>query len=160
MWRIPIIVDGDMECTTEYLSPTPVAQIPQYTSRISHNAPHRNRNVHTCAHLWYNMVHCGIFVLCIVGFVRLPLGMDGLYEDKLSILHWSACWIPYNTHRTETQQHVFVKRTRPFNNTCFIMFANTCIWWPHFFITIFVTYVLSINESESWNTRSKYRTFV
>ena len=48
----------------------PNSQIPQCTSPISHNAPFCNRNVHTCAHFCYKMVHCGIFVSCIVGFVR------------------------------------------------------------------------------------------
>ena len=47
-----------------------VAQIPQCISWISHNAPFCNRNVHTCAHFCYKMVHCGIFVWCIVGFER------------------------------------------------------------------------------------------
>ena len=36
----------------------------------SHNAPFRNRNVHTRAHFCYKILHCGIFVWCIVGFVR------------------------------------------------------------------------------------------
>ena len=48
----------------------PVAQIPQSTSHISHNAPLCNRNVHMCAHTFYKMVHCGIFVWWIGGFVR------------------------------------------------------------------------------------------
>ena len=47
-----------------------VAQIPQYTSPISHNAPFCNRNVHMCAHFCYKIVHCGISVSCIVGFMR------------------------------------------------------------------------------------------
>ena len=37
---------------------------------ISHNAPFCNRNVHMCAHFFYKIMHCGIFVTCIVGFVR------------------------------------------------------------------------------------------
>ena len=37
-----------------------VAQIPQCTSSISHNAPFYNRNVHVWAHSCYKMVHCGI----------------------------------------------------------------------------------------------------
>ena len=41
----------------------PVAQIPQCTSPISHNAPLCNRNVHTCAHFCYRVVHCGIFLM-------------------------------------------------------------------------------------------------
>ena len=47
----------------------PVSQIPQCTSPISHNAPFCNRNVHICAHFCYKMVHCVIFVWCIVGLV-------------------------------------------------------------------------------------------
>ena len=45
------------------------AQIPQCVSPVSHNAPFCNRNVHMCAHFCYKMVHCGIFVWCIMGFV-------------------------------------------------------------------------------------------
>ena len=41
------------------------------TSSTSHNAPFCNRNVHICAHFCYKTVHCGIFVWCIVRFVRL-----------------------------------------------------------------------------------------
>ena len=47
----------------------PVAYIPQRASPISHNAPFCNRNVHTCAHLCYKMVYCGLFA-CIGLFVR------------------------------------------------------------------------------------------
>ena len=46
-----------------------VPQIPWCTSPISHNAPCCSRNVHMCAHFCYKMVHFGIFVRCIVGFV-------------------------------------------------------------------------------------------
>ena len=46
------------------------SHIPQCTSPISHNVPFCNRNVHMCAHFCYKMVHCGIFVWCIVGFAR------------------------------------------------------------------------------------------
>ena len=38
--------------------------------QISHNASICNRNVHTCAHFCYKMVHCGIQDWCIVGFVK------------------------------------------------------------------------------------------
>ena len=34
------------------------------------NAPLYNRNVHMCAHFCYKVVHCGVFVLHIMGFVR------------------------------------------------------------------------------------------
>ena len=35
-----------------------------------HNGPICNRNVHICAHFCYKMVHCGMFVWCIMGLVR------------------------------------------------------------------------------------------
>ena len=47
-----------------------ISQVPQYIRGISHNAPFCNRNVHLCAHFCYRMVHCGIFIYCIVGFVQ------------------------------------------------------------------------------------------
>ena len=43
----------------------PDAQIPQYTSPISHKAQFCNRNVHMCAHFCYKMIQCGIFLWCI-----------------------------------------------------------------------------------------------
>ena len=46
-----------------------VAQILQCTSTRSHSAPFGNRNVNTCAHFCYKIMHCGIFVWCILGFV-------------------------------------------------------------------------------------------
>ena len=42
--------------------------IPQCTSPKPHNTPFCKRNVHMCAHFCYEMLHCGIFVWCIVGF--------------------------------------------------------------------------------------------
>ena len=48
----------------------PISQIPECICAISHNATFCNRNVHMCAHFCYRMVHCGIFVWCIMGFVR------------------------------------------------------------------------------------------
>ena len=50
-----------------HLPNRPVSQIPQCTCVISHNAIFCNRNVHMCAHFCYKMLHCGIFVKCIVG---------------------------------------------------------------------------------------------
>ena len=48
----------------------PISQIPQRICAISHNAAFCNRNVHMCAHFCYKMLHCGISVWCILGFVR------------------------------------------------------------------------------------------
>ena len=48
-----------------------VSQTPQYIIRqISLDAPFCNRNVHTYEHFCYQMVHCGIWDWCIVGFVQ------------------------------------------------------------------------------------------
>ena len=47
------------------------SQIPQCICTVSHNATFCSRNVHRCAHFCYKMMHCGIFVWCIVGFVKL-----------------------------------------------------------------------------------------
>ena len=61
---------------------------------MSHNAPFCNRNVHMCAHFCYEMVHCGIFVWCIVGFVRwiswrLIVRDCGYYFNVVcSLTHW------------------------------------------------------------------------
>ena len=46
------------------------SHVPQCTSLISHNAPFCNRNVHMCAHFCCKIVHCGMFIWCIMGFVR------------------------------------------------------------------------------------------
>ena len=48
-----------------------VSQIPQCINPISHNAPLYNRNVHMCANFCHKVVHSGIFIWCIMGFVRL-----------------------------------------------------------------------------------------
>ena len=48
----------------------PKSQIEQCNRQISHNAPVCNRNVHTCAHFCYKMVHCGIWDWCIMEFVQ------------------------------------------------------------------------------------------
>ena len=48
----------------------PISQIPECICAISQNATFCDRNVHMCAHFCYKMVHCGICVWCILGFVR------------------------------------------------------------------------------------------
>ena len=48
----------------------PVPQIPRGTSPLSHEAPFRTRNEHTCAHFYNKMVHYGIIISRIVVFVR------------------------------------------------------------------------------------------
>ena len=47
-----------------------ISQIPRCIRQISQTAPFWNRNVHTCAHFCYKMVHCGIWNCCIVEFVK------------------------------------------------------------------------------------------
>ena len=62
----------------------PIAHIPKCTSPVYHNAPLCNKSVHLCAPFCYKMVHCGIFVWCIVGFLRL-------FYYNLRIL-WRFCY--------------------------------------------------------------------
>ena len=54
-------------------------------STISHNAPLCNRNVHMRAHFCHKVVPCGIFVWCIVGFVRLLARSCEIYRVISSI---------------------------------------------------------------------------
>ena len=57
-----------------FVSSIPCATEPSQKSQntsdmqISHNASFCSRNVHTCAHFCYKMVHCGKWDWCIVGF--------------------------------------------------------------------------------------------
>ena len=62
-------------------------QIPQCTSPISHNAPYCSRNVHMCAHFCYSMVHCAIFVLCSVGYIRWVYCCCDLSNELIVVIH-------------------------------------------------------------------------
>ena len=68
-----------------------IAQISKCTSPISHNAPFCNRNVHMCAHFCYKIVHYGIFVQCIVGFVRWEPSSLGLQNTAVTSVHNQNC---------------------------------------------------------------------
>ena len=37
---------------------------------VTYNAPYYNKTVLMCAHFCYKIVHCGIFVECVTGYVR------------------------------------------------------------------------------------------
>ena len=50
--------------------------------QLSHNASICNRNVHTCAHFYYKMLHCGTWVWCIMGFNR-PIVPSGIHCNKI-----------------------------------------------------------------------------
>ena len=54
----------------KFISKSTCCTNPQCTSLTSHNVPFCSRNVHMYAHFCYKMVHCGIFVKCIVGLAR------------------------------------------------------------------------------------------
>ena len=89
MWSVGVI------CYVLWVFNRPVSQIPQCNCPISHlsvmscgystdqshktfqfncpisqYAPFCSRNIHICALLYCKMIHCGIFLLCIVGFVK------------------------------------------------------------------------------------------
>ena len=66
----------------------PVAQIPQCTSSISHNAPFCNRNVYMCAHFCYKMVHCGI---CELGLLMFCQSQYGIFFNSWSVVSQLSC---------------------------------------------------------------------
>ena len=80
-----------------------VAHIPECTSLVSHNALFCNGNVHMCAHFCYRMVHCDIFVWCIVGFVRWvycsgsSLALRREIANPIAISALAAMWSLDNT---------------------------------------------------------------
>ena len=96
------------------------AQIAQYTSPISHHSPFCNENMHMYAHLCYKLVHCGIFVCCIVGFwdgciapAVLPYAFDirctrmrkvSYKECRWNNIKWDICNIR-DTKRPGSQLH-------------------------------------------------------
>ena len=96
-----------------YGSNRSISQIPQCTSPISHNAPFCKRNVHICAHFCYKMVHCGIFVWCIVGCVRwvywqVSIGSgNSLLQQSQHAITWTDAnlfpWRKYATLRCPTE---------------------------------------------------------
>ena len=69
----------------------PATQIPQRNSPISYNASFCNRNVHMCAYFCYKMMHCEIFVCCIVGFVRSSFIINQV--ELVSICHDHMVWV-------------------------------------------------------------------
>ena len=66
----------------------PVAQIPQCTSLISHNAPFCNRNLHVCAFLLQNGA---LWDMCLMHFVVCVMGLLEKYIPKLYTL-LNFCW--------------------------------------------------------------------
>ena len=67
------------------------------TTPLLYSAPLCNRNVYTCPYFRYKMVHCGIFVRCILGFVRR------VYLIQVLLLVWhSQSPICYHTYSNIT----------------------------------------------------------
>ena len=71
----------------------PISQIPKCIRQISHNATFCNRNVHTCAHFCYKLLHCGIWHRCILMHseicdtgLLLTLLLSGLSVEKLEFI--------------------------------------------------------------------------
>ena len=83
-----------------------ISQIPQRIIQLSHNAPFCNRNVHTCAHFCYKMMHCEIWGWRIVEFVQQG------YSDTLK------------PHRCHDANFVIPGGTRGFHNDIL-----QCCWW-------------------------------
>ena len=51
----------------------PGIQNPKCIGHTSHNARFWNRNVHTCAHFCYKMVHCGMWDWCSIRVCDRPM---------------------------------------------------------------------------------------
>ena len=68
----------------------PAAQTLKGTSPISYNVPFCDRNVEMCVHFCYKMVHCEIFVWCIVGFVGLSLCNKSIQIESKYMYHNSS----------------------------------------------------------------------
>ena len=86
-WQLPCMVsftENAFRSLVELQLNCTVLQIPWCTCPISPNAPLCNRNVHLCAHFCYKMAHYGIFVRCIVGFVRWVFCSGGFTKSRFS----------------------------------------------------------------------------
>ena len=72
------------------------------TMHLSHiqKAPFRNRNVHTCAHFWYKIVHCGIFVWCTVGFWDVSITLCALLWIGFSPFQYHHIYIYFTATET------------------------------------------------------------
>ena len=71
-------IDGPMtrniECTASAHVCTCCTNPTMHQSYFPHNIPFCSRNVHSCAHFCYKMVHCETCFGCIMGFVRRVYG--------------------------------------------------------------------------------------
>ena len=97
-----------------------VAQTPH--CNISHNAPLCNRNVHTCAHFCNNVVHCGIFIWYIVGFVRW------IYCHANNIDSVSSCFASYRN--MDTSSYILMNKCIVISiSYFFLQIKPFLIWW-------------------------------
>ena len=77
------------------------SQIPQCACLISHNASSRTE---MCTVLFW-MVHCGIWEICIVGFVTLvDWTATKLWQNKALIAHFLVHYIQNHTKLIATQE--------------------------------------------------------
>ena len=93
----------------------PTVQIPQCIRQISHNVPFCNRNVHTCAHFCYKMVHCGIWDWCIMGFVKQIF--------RAAKCYWSAV-VCYGNHLFVTDIFIIFGQNTEICHNLAIVFAQ------------------------------------
>ena len=92
----------------------PISQIP-WCIRQYPTAPFCNRNVHTCAHFCYKIVHCGIWHWCILGFVRW-VNWHGIAIILMAILfHYTGTL----SFLFKSQQPMILERFRDCGNHCY-----------------------------------------
>ena len=58
-----------------------------------YNVPFCSRIIHICAHFCGKMVHCGIFLWCIVGFVRWVFHIYAQYHTAQATDSWNGGWL-------------------------------------------------------------------
>ena len=58
-----------------------------------YNVSFCSRNIHICAHFWGKMVHYGIFLWCIIGFVRLVFHIYAQYHTAQATDSWNGGWL-------------------------------------------------------------------
>ena len=74
---------GVVKLFHSYRGYRPISYIPQCNRQISHNALFCNRNVHTCTHFCYKMVHRGIWDWYMVGY-----GTAALWDCEFGLFVW------------------------------------------------------------------------
>ena len=129
-------------CLISPWSNRPVAQIPKYTSPISHNAPFCNRNVHMCAHFCYETVRGMGYIVRYVRFIYVD-------DYNIGTFYCWMCWIslvnhPFIAYTTAKNVWVwFIQDNAVPDSRCCLNMIN-----QRFFVYIWVPLLQNVAEFE------------